>query len=101
MTYKQHINNANNFSVITSYEFSDIESYLTSKITKPSSVLPIMKNSRFFPSLEYNEAKNYYTVSQDEAWKYFSELYPKPIATRKIRDMNDLLYQATNWVQSH
>jgi hypothetical protein len=98
MTHQGHSNNANNFVVVTSYEFSDIISYLNSQITNPAENLPTMKQ---FSSLNYIEKGNYYTVSQSEAWDYFKKKYTKSIETKRIRDMDDLLNSADEYVKKH
>ena len=82
-----------NFLVVTSIEFSNIISYLTSTTTNHSKALSIIRN---FSSLEYVKERNYYTISKKEAWSYFSKNYSKALSNKNILDIDELLIASKN-----
>ena len=80
---------------LRSNEFVKVLAYLTGKPSNNAKALTAMRTCKGFVD------QTPYGVSQDGAWNYFNERFPKELSNFRIVDMDDLLYRAENYYDTY
>lgn len=97
-----HPNAASNGVVSTSNEFAQIIGFLEGRRVDQTEGLNAMKYSGYVLTPYGNGIKpDYYTMSDEDAWEYFSSRYSSMLAKKKISSMSRLKYEANEYAEKY